>query len=111
MIRHCSMCIELDRAVQAKSGINEAGTSLMRTVFSPKKPVIMVDPRFGNQHGFMDLFAGVMDAIRNPRAHHHENKLSKDEALEWLAFLSALFRVLDAATMEDSHTEHPTLPT
>lgn len=105
------VCIELDRAVQAKSGINDHGTALMRMAFSPKKPRILIDPRFGNQQGFMDLFAGVMDAIRNPRAHHHTSKLSKDEALEWLAFLSALFRVLDAATMEDSHTGHPTLPT
>ena len=95
------VCIELDRAVQAKSAINDHGTALMRMAFSPKKPRILIDPRFGNQQGFMDLFAGVMDAIRNPRAHHHTSKLDKDEALEWLAFLSALFRVLDATTINN----------
>ncbi|ABX07913.1 conserved hypothetical protein (plasmid) [Herpetosiphon aurantiacus DSM 785] len=90
------VCIELDNAVKAKSGLKEDGTTLMRTAFSPKKTRLAIDPRFGNQQGFMDLFAGVMDAIRNPRAHHHKSNLSADEAIEWLAFLSALFRVLDA---------------
>ena len=93
------VCIALDTAVQAKSGKSDSGASLMRSVFSRNNPILKIDQRFGNQAGFMDLFAGVMDAIRNPRAHHHQAQLSREEALEWLAFLSALFRVLDAATL------------
>jgi uncharacterized protein (TIGR02391 family) len=93
------VCIALDTAVQAKSGKRDSGASLMRTVFSRNTPILKIDSRFGNQGGFMDLFAGVMDAIRNPRAHHHQSQLSREEALEWLAFLSALFRVLDATTL------------
>lgn len=92
------VCVALDNQVQAKTGSSESGTKLMRSVFSPNKPILTINPRFGNQQGFMDLFAGVMDAIRNPRAHHQQAHLTREEALEWLAFLSALFRVLDAAT-------------
>ena len=71
----------------------------MQSVFSANTPRLKVDPRFGNQLGFMHLFTGAMDAIRNPRAHHSNAQLTQEEALEWLAFLSALFRVLDAATL------------
>ena len=92
------VCVALDTAVQIKAGVSETGTKLMRTAFSPNKPLLTIPPRFGNQQGFMDLFAGVMDAIRNPRAHHDQAQFPHKEALEWLMFLSALFRVLDATT-------------
>lgn len=93
------VCIALNSAVQARSQRPDLdGVALMRTVFSAKTPILNIEARYGNQQGFMDLFAGVMDAIRNPRAHHQQAQLTREEALEWLAFLSALFRVLDAST-------------
>lgn len=92
------VCVALDNAVQAKSGNQADGVTLMNTVFSEHKPLLKIQPRFGNQKGFMFLFAGAMDAIRNPRAHHEQANLTREEALEWLIFLSALFRVLDATS-------------
>jgi hypothetical protein len=34
-------------------------------------------------------------AIRNPKAHRVDQINNKQEALEWLHFASALFRILD----------------
>ena len=59
----------------------------MQTVFSANNPRLKIDPRFGNQLGFVHLFIGAIDPIRNPRAHHMNTRLSQDEAVEWLAFL------------------------
>jgi hypothetical protein len=42
-------------------------------------------------------------AIRNPRAHRFMDGLTETEAMEWLLFLSALFRMLDKA----EHTNTP----
>ena len=92
------VCVALDNAVQTRAGSSETGTKLMRTAFSPNNPRLRIHPRFGNQKGFMFLFAGAMDAIRNPRAHHEQANLTREEALEWLIFLSALFHVLDATS-------------
>jgi hypothetical protein len=93
------VCIALNNAVQTRSQRPDLdGVPLMRTVFSAKSPILNIEARYGNQQGFMDLFAGVMDAIRNPRAHHAMAGITAAEAIEWLAFLSALFRVLDTTT-------------
>ena len=95
------VCIKLDVEVKARSGLSESGTSLMTKVFSKNSPILKIDPRFGNQQGFMNLFVGMIDAIRNPRAHTETPALNEAEAIEWLAFLSALFRVLDATSIAE----------
>jgi uncharacterized protein (TIGR02391 family) len=71
----------------------------METVFSPKKPVL----RFNDgrdqsdqdeQKGFMMMFSGAVAGLRNPRAH----RLIKDDperALEFIAFVSLLAKLLD----------------
>jgi uncharacterized protein (TIGR02391 family) len=74
----------------------------MTTAFSPDKPIL----RFNEfqdasdrdeQRGFMMMFAGAVAGLRNPRAH----KLIKDDperALEFIAFVSLLAKLLDGAT-------------
>jgi len=53
------------------------GANLMRNAFSPRSPILMLN-RGSNQSerdeqaGYMDIFAGCMIGIRNPRAHEHE---------------------------------------
>ncbi len=50
------------------------GAALMRTAFSPRRPTIKLDDLTTEtgrniQQGHMDLFAGAMIGIRNPKAH------------------------------------------
>jgi uncharacterized protein (TIGR02391 family) len=91
----------LNNLVRLCSDVDGDGTSLMETVFSPKKPIL----RFNDlqdqsdqdeQKGFMMMFSGAVAGLRNPRAH----RLIKDDperALEFIAFVSLLAKLLDGA--------------
>ena len=91
----------LNGLVRLRSGVEADGTSLMETVFSPKNPIL----RFNDgkdqsdqdeQKGFMMMFSGAVAGLRNPRAH----RLIKDDperALEFIAFVSLLAKLLDGA--------------
>lgn len=95
-------CKALNNLVQNKSGrLDLDGTDLMRTVFSPKKPIVAFNPLRDKtdeveQEGMMHLFEGAIMALRNPRAH----KLIEDDpekGLEFIAFVSLLAKLLDDA--------------
>ncbi len=91
----------LNAYVRYRSGVQFDGATLMQTVFSPKTPVLrfndLQDESDRNeQQGFMMMFAGAVAGLRNPRAH----KLIKDDperALEFIAFVSLLAKLLDGA--------------
>lgn len=90
---------ELNLMVKNKSGRSEDGVSLMQTVFSVNKPILKFnelkdDSDKNVQMGYMNLFAGAVMGLRNPRAH----KNIKDEperALEFIAFISLLAKLVD----------------
>lgn len=60
--------------VRRKTGNELDGASLMRTAFSLNNPVIVLDDLSTEtgkniQQGYMEIFAGAMIGIRNPKAH------------------------------------------
>jgi uncharacterized protein (TIGR02391 family) len=70
------------------------GASLMRTVFSPKAPVLAFNDLkdqtdLDEQEGLMHLFEGAVLALRNPRAHGLADDSPK-QALNSLVLLSML---------------------
>ncbi|MFM0098729.1 TIGR02391 family protein [Paraburkholderia nemoris] len=93
-------CKVLDMLVQRRSLRNDlSGTPLMRSVFSPKTPVLKFndqqnDSEKSEQEGMMHLFEGAMLALRNPRAHGITQD-HPERAVEYLSFLSMLARSLD----------------
>lgn len=91
-------CTALTEAVQEKSEITDRdGTSLMEHVFSANKTVLTVSKDTDEQVGMMWLFKGAVMGIRNPRGHHvgEGEDLDVTEAFEWLAFISALMKVVE----------------
>ena len=94
--------IALNGLVRMRSGAELDGTALMQTVFSPKSPVLRFNDLADQsdrdeQQGFMMMFSGAVAGLRNPRAH----KLIKDDperALEFVAYVSLLAKLLDGAT-------------
>lgn len=75
------------------------GTSLMQTALSPKNPIIVLadlSTQSGRamQRGYMDLFAGAMSAIRNPKAHGNVT-ITPERALHLLFLVSTLWYTLD----------------
>lgn len=92
----------LNNSVKSKSGLPAAdGNSLMRTAFSPTKPVLRLNglrsiSQRDEQRGYMDIYAGAMSGVRNPRAHEHELEDHPEVALELLTLANHLMRKLDS---------------
>ena len=99
---------ELNNAVKdrARSRLNNEldGQTLMQHVFSPKKPILLIEgnldtqTNIDTQQGYMMMFIGAMSAIRNPKAHENMT-ISKDDAIRKLAFASMLMYKLDASKL------------
>jgi uncharacterized protein (TIGR02391 family) len=91
----------LNDLVRMRSGEALDGTKLMQKVFSSTAPILRFNPLADQsdkdeQVGFMMMFSGAVAGLRNPRAH----KLIKDDperALEFIAFVSLLAKLLDTA--------------
>ena len=85
--------------VKAKTGEESDGASLMLKAFSPANPIIRLAPDTtvsgqDTQKGYMQIFAGVMTGIRNPKAHENET-ISKEDALRKLVMISLLMYKID----------------
>jgi uncharacterized protein (TIGR02391 family) len=100
-------CIALDKAIQDKANLpaNTIGVSLMTTAFSANNPLIIISQDRNEQTGFMNLYQGSVQALRNHYA-HNLTEIPAPRALEWLGFISALFYKLD----EVQPTPPPTAP-
>jgi uncharacterized protein (TIGR02391 family) len=91
------VCIELNQTVQKITGSTLDGSKLMQQVFSPNNPLLRLAQDDTEQLGWMQLFTGLIQAVRNPRAHRHIDDSDEDATVRWLMFASALFGALDAA--------------
>jgi uncharacterized protein (TIGR02391 family) len=91
----------LNNLVRLRSGLELDGAPLMETAFSPKKPKLQFNELrdqsdTDEQKGFMMMFSGAVAGLRNPRAH----RIIQDDperALEFIAFVSLLAKLLDQA--------------
>ena len=68
---------------------SRSGADLMRKTFSQKKPILRLNAGVttsekDEQRGYMDIFAGVMTGIRNPRSHEDEWEDQEYRALQLL---------------------------
>lgn len=85
--------------VKAKTGEELDGAKLMQRAFSVDNPVIFLTKGKGQsdqdtQKGYMQIFAGVMTGIRNPKAHDNE-VISREDALRKLILISMLMYKVD----------------
>jgi uncharacterized protein (TIGR02391 family) len=74
----------------------------MTTVFSANNPLVEFCDRSttsgqNKQKGFMQILAGAMSALRNPKAHSNSEVLSAEEAYRRLATASMLMYAIDDA--------------
>jgi uncharacterized protein (TIGR02391 family) len=75
----------------------------MERTFSPSSPILKFNSLQDQsdkdeQKGFMQMFSGAVSGLRNPRAH----KIIRDDperALEFIAFISLLAKLLDEAQL------------
>lgn len=91
----------LNGLVRLRSGEELDGSQLMERVFAPKNPILRFNDLadqsdIDEQKGFMMMFSGAVAGLRNPRAH----KFIEDDperALEFIAYVSLLAKLLDGA--------------
>lgn len=93
------LALAVRHLVQQRGGNELDGTALMQTAFSPKNPVIVLadlSTQSGRdmQRGYMDMFSGVMSAVRNPKAHGNVI-ITRERALHFLFVASTLWYTLD----------------
>ncbi len=87
--------------VKSTTGEELDGAPLMNTAFSPKTPIIILDDLSTEsgrniQLGYMQIFAGAMTGIRNPKAHANI-KITPERALRFLILAGLLMEKLDEA--------------
>ncbi len=93
----------LNVLVRLRSRLEQDGVPLMEQAFSPKNPVLKFNA-FSDQSdrdeqkGFMQMFCGAVSGLRNPRAHGFI-KDDPERALEFIAFVSLLAKLLDEAQL------------
>jgi uncharacterized protein (TIGR02391 family) len=90
----------LDVMVREKSGLDKSGKALMGEVFRLNDPIIRVNglgdqSERDEQEGFMFLFMGSMQGIRNPKSHDLIDQQDPIRTLEYLAIASLLARRVD----------------
>ncbi len=89
----------LNGLVRLRSGLEVDGSKLMQQAFGGETPKIAFNGLSDQsdkdeQRGFMMLFSGAVAGLRNPRAHGFIED-SPDRALEFIAFVSLLAKLLD----------------
>ncbi|MGI6296935.1 MAG: TIGR02391 family protein [Armatimonadota bacterium] len=90
----------LNNFIKDKTKSDGDGSLLMQSVFDEKKPKLKINglsnlskqSQQAEQRGYMQIFAGCMAGIRNPRAHEHKLEDPPDVALEMTALANHLMR-------------------
>lgn len=82
-------------------GEEKDGQDLMRKAFTASNPLLIfegVDTESGRnvQEGYMQIFAGAMQGIRNPKAHENMS-ISREDAVKRLVLASLLMDKIDEA--------------
>lgn len=99
--------IALNNHVRAKSFVTDLdGVGLMEYVFGPKNPVLQFNALEttsdrDEQKGYMGMFSGAVSGLRNPRAHGLVVD-DPERALEFIAFVSLLTKLVDGAKLNRS---------
>jgi uncharacterized protein (TIGR02391 family) len=96
--------VEVNNFVKDKANSQLDGKRLMSTVFSLDNTVIKINSLRtqsdrDEQEGFMFLFMGAMEGIRNPKA--HENIIQNDpyRTLEYLGLASLLMKIAEEGSL------------
>jgi uncharacterized protein (TIGR02391 family) len=89
----------LKKLHKERTGNELDGVALMRKCFSPSDPTLLLgdlstETGRNMQQGYLDIFAGAMAAIRNPKAHGNIS-IEKERAVHFLMLGSLLLQKID----------------
>lgn len=89
------------RLVKKHKNVEYDGADLMRKCFSKQNPILKItnldsESERNVQEGYMEMFAGAMIGIRNPKAHANQ-RITREDAVRKLHFASLLMYKVDQA--------------
>jgi len=90
--------------IRNRAKVKEDGDRLIGHVFSLKKPLLILteletESGQNDQKGFMQIFQGAYQGIRNPKAHSLTHDLTPGKAAQYLVFASLLIRRVEEARL------------
>jgi uncharacterized protein (TIGR02391 family) len=97
-------CKAFTKYVSEKSQLDKHGVDLMSSALSPKGPLKLnaqkTETERNEQEGLMHMCMGLMKSIRNTVEHEPqlERKISRDDALDILSWVSFLYKQIDKTT-------------
>ena len=91
----------IKRIYRRYRGEEKDGQDLMRKTFSPSNPLLISEGLVTEsgknvQEGYMQIFAGAIQGIRNPKAHEN-TYISREDAIKRLILASLLMEKVDEA--------------
>ncbi|MFR9543906.1 MAG: TIGR02391 family protein [Rikenellaceae bacterium] len=95
--KEINVCVK--NIMLTETGEELDGSSLMKKALSVNNPIVKLadisnDTGKNVQLGYMEMFAGAMTGIRNPKAHNNQT-ISKEDAIRKLNFASMLMYKID----------------
>lgn len=98
-LKHLNTIIKEE--VRNRTGEEHDGSGLMRKAFSVNAPIFTIDTLTTEtgksiQQGYMEIFAGTMTGIRNPKAHMNI-EIGRERAIHFLFLASLLMDTYDLA--------------
>jgi len=99
----------LEKYLQSKTNSKASGTTLMEQLFSTAKPQLVWSDRVNQsqkdeQAGYLKIFSGAVQGIRNPCTHEFNWIDSAEAALELISIAQHLLRKSKAATLHSDTT-------
>lgn len=96
--------------IRQKAGLDEDGDELVGKAFSLTKPYLILseiesDSGKNDQKGFMQIFKGVYQGVRNPKAHSLSGNLTEVEAAQYLVLASLLARRIEEAVLVEQNNK------
>ena len=99
----------IDNIVKSKSGMSQSsitGSALMQKSFTSNKPILKLNAggtpsEIDEQNGYMQIFAGCMTGIRNPRAHESDWEDTEERALQLIVFANHLIERVHLSEVSD----------
>ena len=90
--------------IRWRTKIDADGEALINATLSPNTPRLVLsdlDTESGqsDQKGFMQIYKGAFQGIRNPKAHSLEHDLTEEKAAQYLIFASLLARRIQEAKL------------
>lgn len=90
--------------IRERTGSKEDGERLIGQVFSLRDPLLVLseltsESGQNDQKGFMQIYSGVYQGVRNPKAHSLAHDLTDQKAAQYLIFASLLARRIEEANL------------